>query len=122
MTDPIDQKARECAEKCAYHGQYGCDVSIFTPIIAAAMREVCEPWKKNYYYDVADAICRESTSTEDLCKQARAIRAERDTLRAEATRLAVEVERLKTERAEWAVLYRRDYGHDWDKRVGYEGF
>lgn len=37
-------------------------------------------WKKRYY-DVADAITRESTGSDDLCRQAREIRAENARLR-----------------------------------------
>ena len=45
-----------------------------------ALRAENATWK-NAYYDVADAVARESTSTEDLCNQARNIRAENAKLR-----------------------------------------
>lgn len=62
--------------------------------VAAIKRELAavsaerDQWKKNYY-DVADAICRESTSTEDLCNKARLLRqqladAKRDGVRLDA--------------------------------------
>jgi len=75
MTDPIDQKARECAEKCAYHGQYGCDVSIFTPIIAAAIREATE--------DLTNALDIANRSADEQMRYKREAEAERDALRGE---------------------------------------
>lgn len=48
----------------------------------AKLRDTVEQWKCRFY-DVADAICRESTGIEDLCRQARALRAENIALRTE---------------------------------------
>jgi hypothetical protein len=45
----------------------------------AALRDVIEQWKCRYY-DVADAICRESNGPQDLCRQAWALRADKQRL------------------------------------------
>jgi hypothetical protein len=51
-----------------------------------ALRTERDHWKK-CYYDVADAVARESTSCEDLCRQATETRRERDALKDEVQRL-----------------------------------
>lgn len=48
-----------------------------------------EKWKKKYY-DVADAITRESTGVEDLCRQATDMRAELQRLREAAKEFIAE--------------------------------
>ena len=55
--------------------------------------------KKNYY-DVADCICMESSSVEDLCRQARKLR---ETIEQQAQ----EIERMKT-REHRMIEYMRD--------------
>ena len=45
----------------------------------AKLRDTVEQWKCRYY-DVADEICRESNGIEDLCRQARALRADKSRL------------------------------------------
>ncbi len=45
----------------------------------AKLRDTVEQWKCRYY-DVADAICRESNGIEDLCRQASALRADKSRL------------------------------------------
>lgn len=47
-----------------------------------SLQKELEEWKRKYY-DVADAVTRESFGVEDLCAQARAIRHERDRYRTE---------------------------------------
>lgn len=49
---------------------------------ARELERELEKWKRKYY-DVADAITRESFGVEDLCAQARAIREERHRYRTE---------------------------------------
>jgi hypothetical protein len=53
---------------------------------AARLADELKKWQKNYY-DVADTICRESSGVEDLCRQARETREERNALKAEVARL-----------------------------------
>jgi len=52
-----------------------------------SLQKQVEEWKKKYY-DVADAITRESFGVDDLCKQARAIRHSRDRYRKELDNIA----------------------------------
>lgn len=61
-----------------------------------AEKEKLAEQRRKDYLDVADAICRESSSPEDLANQAREIRQQRDRLFAENERLAALVDEWRT--------------------------
>ena len=115
MNTDTDQLARECAEKCAYHGQYGCDVSIFTPIIIATFRPVVEE-RDRLRKDVERLKLAKHLNhtasgpefgpffTEIDHKEAETIITERDQLRAEVERLKTENEGLRAGRPIGAVV------------------
>ena len=75
-------------------------------------------WKKRYY-DVADAVCAESKDCEDLCRQAREIRTERDAALRELEELRKDKERL-----DWllkqGLCFRGADKFDENWRVGHE--
>jgi BMFP domain-containing protein YqiC len=62
-----------------------------------ALTAEVEKWKGRYY-DVADAVARESTGVEDLCRQARQTRETCDALTAR-------VRELEAKEAEWADVF-----------------